>query len=289
MTNFQILNLENCFKKFSFINFTELINIYSDKDNNHLNEFIYNYEKIEEELAQIVLPNKCLLSDKNMKYIIYKNESYKLKESNLFINYENIYGREELQNDEKKKIFNYIKENYKFYIESLNESFILLFNYLNTYPKEKGTKINELINIESNEEKNYIRFDKQISKYFMNEGKDITTGKLLNSFLYMEKLCFGFLIRKDNNNFFQIFSELDNKYKKLIDDYFKKNHNDKIITKNEIATALRRFIMRYFSAMKDKYNNNLNDIPIIALLKKPDLWNNEIVNKMRDVNNFQKK
>ena len=123
----------------------------------------------------------------------------------------------------------------------------------------------------------------------MNEGKDITTGKLLNSFLYMEKLCFGFLIRKDNNKFFQIFSELDNKYKKIIDDYFKKNHNDKIITKNEIATALRRFIMRYFSAMKDKYNNNLNDIPIISLLKKPDLWNNEIVNKMRDVNDFQKK
>ena len=227
-----------------------------------------------------------------MKYIIYKNESYKLKENNILINYENIYGREELKNEEKQKIFDYIKENFQLYDESLNESFILLFNFLNTYPKEKETEIDAIINSENNEEKKYIRFDKKISLYFMEEGKGITTGKLLNSFLYMEKLCFGFLIKEGtidniNNEFSQIFSQLNCKYKKLIDDYFK-HYNDKIITKNDLATALRRYIIRYFSVIKDE-NNNLNDEPIITFLKIPDLWDNEIIKKMKGVKNFQKK
>ena len=292
VTNSQILHLENCFEKSNFINLNELIYIYSEKDNDS-KESTYNYEKIEEELAQILLPNKCLLSDKNLKYIIYKNESYKLEKNNPLINYENIYGREELQNEEKKKIFNYIRENYKFYDESLNDSFILLFNYLTTYQQEKETKINDLINDENNEEKRYIRFDIKLSRYFNEEGKEITTGKLLTSFLYMEKLCFGFLKRENDNNInnklSQIFSLLDDKYKKLIVDYFKKGHNDKIITKNKLAIALRRFIIRYLSAFKDKYNNNLYEMPIFELLKKPDLWDNEIIKKMKDLKDFQKK
>lgn len=207
-----------------------------------------------------------------MKYIIYKNESYKLEENNPLICYENLYGREELQNEEKKRIYNYIRENYKYYDKSLNDSFMLLFNYLNTYTQEKEAKINDLINTENDEEKKYIRFDNMLSNYFKEEGKEITIGKLLNSFLYMEKLCFGFLVRddKDNRNdsdrISKLFLPLDEQYKKLINDYFTNQYNDKIISKNDFATALRRYIIRYLSAIKD--NNALRDLPIFAILKK---------------------
>ena len=221
-----------------------------------------------------------------MKYIIYKNESYKLEENNPLICYENLNGREELQNEEKKRIYNYIRENYKYYDKSLNDSFMLLFNYLNTYTQEKEAKINDLINTENDEEKKYIRFDNMLSNYFKEEGKEITIGKLLNSFLYMEKLCFGFLVRddKDNRNdsdrISKLFLPLDEQYKKLINEYFTNQYNDKIISKNKFATALRRYIIRYLSAIKD--NNALRDLPIFAILKKADLWDNEIIKKMKD-------
>ena len=280
----QILQLENCFKKSNFLCFNELIYIYYERNKDNMNEFTFNYEKIEEELAQILLPNICLLNDEKMKYIIYKNEGYRLEENNPLTLYEKIYGKEELENEEKKKIFNYIKDkdNYKYYDDFLGDSFILLFNYLNTYPQDKNTTINELINDENREEKIYIRFYKKLCLYFKEEGKEITTGKLLNSFLYMEKLCFGLLLREDKIS--KEFSEINEEYKKKITDYFKDEYKDEnideIITKNELATLLRKFIIRYLSAIK---NNNLNNLSLFEFLNTEDLCNNKNLKK------FQKK
>ena len=75
----QILQIEKCFDKTYFINFEELCSIYCERKSDDVNDFNYNFEKIEEELGKSILPNKCLFNEKNIKYICYQNEGFRNK------------------------------------------------------------------------------------------------------------------------------------------------------------------------------------------------------------------
>ena len=141
----QILKIENCFENTYFLNFEELIFLYCNRKKNNLNDFEYNFEKIEEELGKSLLPNKCLFNENNIKYIIYQNEGFRHINYDLFINFGKSYGEKALIDDERKKLFNYIIKEYNNF-DILYDSFILLVYYLNNqlYAK-KDSKIIDFI------------------------------------------------------------------------------------------------------------------------------------------------
>ena len=88
----------------------------------------------------------------------------------------------------------------------------------------------------------------------------------------MEQICYEFLKEKINDKFNWKFNE--GKKNEIIE-YFDKKHNDKIITKKEISTAVRRFIIRYLLNEEKKDNIDPN-LSLYVCLERKYLWNNNI-------------
>ena len=271
--NLSILQIEKCFENTPFINFNELINIYVIRSSDNINDFIYDFEKIEQELGKYLLPNKCLFNEKNIKYVIYQNEGFRFINYDFLINFAKKYGEEKLNEEDRKKIFNYANKEFNNF-DIIFDSFILLVNYLNNnYYEKKDTKINDFIN---KAKKKYINFHDHFINYFNNEGKDIVIQKLLNSILYMEHLCYENLKDTIDDKF--RFS-LDKGQKIEITKYFDSIHEDKIITKNEIATAVRRFIVRFL--LNDKRKENIDpNLKLYMCLERKYLWKNKIFSEI---------
>ena len=273
----QILKIENCFENTYFVNFEELIFLYCNRKKNNLNDFEYNFEKIEEELGKSLLPNKCLFNENNIKYIIYQNEGFRHINYDLFINFGKSYGEKALIDDERKKLFNYIIKEYNNF-DILYDSFILLVYYLNNQLYAK--KDSKIIDFIDKAKKKYINFGEQFITFFNEDGKDIVIEKLLNSILYMEHLCYEHLIPKIDNKFKE---GLDQSKKEEIKKYFNDKHNDTVITKKVISSAVRRFITRYL--LNDNKKENINpNLKLYISLERKYLWNNEIFLKVG--NNF---
>ena len=263
----QILQIENCFEKQDFICFNELFYIYSQRDKVNINKFIYDFENIEKELAKYLLPNKCLIDENNFKYVVYKYEGFKLINHDFFIKFGELYGEEEPTKEDKKNIFIYAKNKCDGFDNFFN-SFILLVNYLNNnYCSEKETKIIDLIN---EAKKKYINID---NNFFINGGKGIPLNRLLKSFLYMEHLYFSFSDIKDNLKD-EYKTQLNQEQKDKIKKYFTFMHKDEIITKKEIAAAVRRFIMRYL--LKDNNKKIVHNLKLYQCLERKYLWDNRI-------------
>jgi len=276
INNLQILQIEKCFENTFYINFNELLSIYFERKIDNINDFEYNFEMIEQEIGKSLLPNKCLLNEKNIKYIIYQNEGFRFINYDLLIIFGKKYGQKELNDEDKKKILIYSTKEYNNF-DIIFESFILFVNHLNNNYIKKDTKIIDFI---SEAKKKYIHFPEQFTNYFKEEGKDIVIEKLLNSILYMEHICFGHLKNKIDNRF-KI--GLNKGQKEEIINYFDKSHNDNILTKKEISSAVRRFITRYLlnDNKKENIDPNLN---LYLCLERKFLWSNGIFSKIE--NNF---
>lgn len=278
INNLQILKIDNCFDNTPFINFNELIYIYSERNKDDINDFIYNFEIIEEELGKYLLPNKCLLNEQNFKYITYQNEGFRLISYDFFIIFGKKYGEKELNEEEKKRVFTYVQREYNNY-DIFYESFILLINCLNNnFTEKKDTKIIDFIN---KTKKKYLNLSEHFITFFNNEGKEIILEKLLNLFLYIEILCFQHLKDKIDNKF-KI--PLNKEQKEEIVKYFE-SFNDEILTKEEIASAVRKFITRYLlnESKKEKIDPNLK---LYICLERKYLWRNQIFSKITEKNHF---
>ena len=274
INNLQILQIEKCFENTFYINFDELLSIYFERKSDNLNDFEYNFEKIEQEVGKSLLPNKCLINEKNMEYIIYQNEGFRFINYDLLIIFGKKYGQKELNEEERKKIFIYSNKEYNNF-DILFESFILFVNHLNNNYVKKDKKIIDYI---SEAKKKYFNFPEQFTNYFNVEGKDIVIEKLLNSVLYMELICFGHLKNKIDNQFKV---SLNKGQKEEIINYFVKKHNDQILTKKEISSAIRRFITRYL--LNNNKNENIDPNQNLYLsLERKFLWSNEIFLKIED-------
>ena len=94
----------------------------------------------------------------------------------------------------------------------------------------------------------------------------------------MEHLCYDSLIEKIDIKFNE---SLDYGQKEEIKNYFNNNHNDSVITKKEISSAVRRFIIRYLLDDNKKENINPN-LKLYISLERKFLWNNEIFRKVGD-------
>ena len=282
-SNLQILQIEKCFENSCFKNFNDLIYIYSNRNLINYNEFIYDFQKIEEELGKLILPGKCLFDENNLNYVIYQLEGFRLINYDFLINYGKKYFEEKLNIEEKKKILIYTNKEYM-YFKFIYDSFIVLVNYLNNnFCAEKNKKINEIIEIiEKTNKNNHINFSAQFIKFFKDEGKDISVEKLLSSILFMEQLCYNNLIENIEPRFKQSLEDKENEIRNFIE-----NNTDNIITKNEIAAAIRRYITRFL--IIDNQKENIDETSNLFMnLERKYLWNNKIFSKIDD-NKFKEK
>ena len=86
-------------------------NIYNENEKKNFynyNSFIYNFDKIEEELIKIILPGICRFKD-NQTFINYVYEGFNGVNSSIIIDIINNYSQTDLNDKEKKQLVNYPK------------------------------------------------------------------------------------------------------------------------------------------------------------------------------------
>ena len=100
--------------------------------------------------------------------------------------------------------------------------------------------------------------------------------KLLSSILFMEQLNFNKLIERIDRKFDQSLEDKENEIRNFIE-----NNTDNIITNNEIAAAIRRYITRFLviDPQKESIDETSN---LFMNLERKYLWNNKIFSQIDD-------
>jgi hypothetical protein len=136
--------------------------------------------------------------------------------------------------------------------------------------KEKQMKIKEVIN-----NKKYITIEKD---KFSNEFNDLlgkigefTFDKIIDIIFFSEKLMFS-IVKSELSKYCS--KELSQKNKDDLDEFYK---DEKLITKEVLLNAIRRYLTRYLLIKEDKEKNiKENERNFIKFLYIEDLWDNEI-------------
>ena len=268
--NNQILLIYSSFKTSEYRSFSEIINTYSkrkifnnDGSINYLNynKFEFDFQGIEEELAKLILPGKCLFEDEdNLNFVNYWGEGFNGGKEDFLQRFEEILDKpEELTDNEKIQMKSYINE----YFIDLND-YKQLYGYaqlLIFYMSENNYKKDQTI-IELIESSPDINIEnKNIKDIF--EGYKV--NKIYSIFLFIEQLCFD------------LFSQnLIKEYKADIDENSKNKITDIAINKKDdikgLAPAIRRFISRILYRIKDAKDLLPNAKLSIELRKQLSLW-----------------
>ena len=286
----QILLIEESFKKRgnNIIDFTDLMYSYSQRNifgeegkinYSDYNTFVYDYDRIEEELGKIILPGVCLFEgEDNLNFITYWGEGFRGGNSGIISKFYSKYPQKDLDTKEKKEVNEYImlmnkksknkekKYDFKNFFGSLQ---ILLF-----YLTEKGIMKDEeeINNIISNAPR-YLKLSNDCINFFKNEGKKFTLNKLMNLFFFFEHSCFSDLA-----------DSLQPEYKKLIPDDLKNKIKEKLLNKKDpfdlintrdLAAATRRLISRYLAGKLATTDVNENN-KLVEYLCKEELWEEKI-------------
>ena len=256
----QVLNLDN-------IEIENIINKYTKRDIfqkdgsiNYLNynSFIYDFDSIEKELGEKILPGICMFEEDSLIFVSFLYED----NNELFSNFLKKYPQEELKEEERKIIIECLKNNYtnnyQYTPKEFLNSFHLLFFYLNNNIYNPLETINNMLSSMPG----YIKISEDCKNFFENKDKEFKINQMMNIFLFIEHLSFG-----------QLCEDLDEEYKKSInteDKQIIENKLKDLKEKDELSKVIRRFISRYLIE-----NTNIKeevDKKLIPLLNKSDLW-----------------
>ena len=266
-----------------YINFCHLINMNclrniffkkeeNDYDNTKLNffnynNFLYDFDTIEEELGKILLTGKRMFNTDNIKFVTYSFEGFRGKKSSLLVDFTEMYKPIKLNKEEKKQIFDFINEKLKFFKEfdfsQIMSSIQLIIYYLTKEKKEKDISINETIKGAPE----YININNECHNFF-NQFPKITVEKLHEVFIIFEVLSYD-VITKNLKDEYKI--DIDKKVKEDIQNYFK-NGVQKLIEKNILADACRKLILRYLISNEFNPENLLSEY-----LEKNEFWDIELL------------
>ena len=284
----QIVLIKERFKKYGkYIDFEDLIYAHSERnifeENGKINyikynSFVYDYDKIEEELGKIILPGVCLFdSEFRLNFISYYGEAFLGKNSGIIAKFYEKYNQKELDQKEKRIIYYYIssKKNYDFkdfYISMI----IILFNLTDKYVMDEEEKISNVIKIFTK----YLTFSNDCIKFFNIEGKNLTINKIMNIFCIFEHLCFNDLVTTLKYEYKALIPE--NIKSKITNELiYKKNPLDIIPIKN-LASATRRLISRYLTGrMETTYISEKRELAYELI--RAELWEENI----RKLNNLE--
>ena len=241
------------------------------------NDIKYDYNLIEEELGKLILPGikKFKNDHTKIKFVTYLYEGFRGGNTDILVLYNNKYEQKELTENEKlfiNRAVQALNNDTKIYSDIffslqilMNE--ILKENYPQNYliyeiiiKKPKYVILNEeLIKLINN------RYNKSIDK-----NDSFTINSLISIFEYFEELCWED-IKKNIPEDFKI--QLDNPTKTKILDYFENNNgnNKMIITKNDLADAIRKNISRYIVGTRQ--DSDLKpEVELKLYISKYELW-----------------
>ena len=274
-----------------YINFLHLIclnsyrNIYYKTNNNedinnsktklnflNYNNFIYDFDAIEEELGKIILTGKRLFNKENIRFVTYSYEGFRGEKSSTLIDFIKLYPTKKFNEEEKNQLYDYIidKNTYNTYdFSKLMFSIQLLIYYLTQEKKPIDSKINNII---SNAPE-YLNISEDCKKFFEHFYK-FSIDNLFEIFSFIELFSFD-LICKNLKDEFKL--DLDKNLKDKINIYFT-NGVQKLIEKIDLASACRKLISRYL--ISTRVDNDINPENLLSLyLEKTDLWTLDIIRK----------
>ena len=289
----QIVLISESFKKNSkYIDFYDLIYAYSERnifgENGKINysdynNFVYDFETMEEELGKIILPGVCLFEGENeLNFVTYWGEGFRGGNSSMITKFYGKYPQKDLEIEEKKEIIHYIsnmnklkagKNNVKKYDfkDFFGSMQILLFYLTEKSVMDIKEKIVDIIT----KAPRYLKLTNDCINFFKNEGKNFCLNKIMNLFFYFEHLCFEDLAETLQPEYKALISE-DIK-NKIIEKLIKKKKQNDIIPNKNLGSATRRLISRYLAgkvAVTDVEENR----DLAFELSRPELWEEKIGN-----------
>ncbi len=311
-----------------FLDFEEIINensfrnIPSSKDNkvNYMKnkEIIYNFEYIEELLGQGLLFGKKKFSDE-LTFIIYDGEIFN-KNSSILIQFIQKYEQDKNGiNDSLKMALFKLQNSEGFNYKEVSFSILVLIFYL-LQKEKKNVLISDsklidenddiIINNETSLKKvvenkpDFISVNDNLKELF--QSHEFKVKHLMDVFEYIELWNYNEIIKNVDNKYKDI---IDEETKTKIDEFFKDdvvldnktinssisnqsiNISEKLITKNELAKATRKFISRHLS-LKKKNEEIPPDSDLFKNLERDDLWKKDFMNSTefdRDMDEIQSK
>ena len=254
---------------FDDVNLGEIISRHWKRDN--FNNIIYDFDLIEKELGELILPEKCLFDENKLRFVSFWFEN----NTNIFTTFSEKYHQEELTEEQKEKIksfFKDIKDKHK-----MLTSFHYLINYFNNYEHDDKEIINKILEKESE----YIKIDENINNFFKEEIQEkFNVNQLVNVYLYFEEIFFE-EIKKEKFNNNKIFEKIENE--KI---YNIKNIIKEISNKIDLLNALKRYVLRYLIDEHYLIKNSNNNISLE--LERQELWNVD-ENKLNEIKNILNK
>ena len=275
----EIINIDDTI----FEEFENIIRMFSmrdiiQKDNKinykNYNEIIYDFYFIEKELGKLILKGKKRFTT-NIKFNTFLYEGFRGENGCLIVDYREKYGQRELDENEKKLLFNFIKENKnnKIYIDIFSSLQILI-----AIINEENYNPQKLISNIINNLPNYIIINKELIKFLNdNESKNeklFTIDCLISIFEIFEALNWE-NIKQYIPIDYQCDVEVEDGKKVL--KYFEENKNkEELININNFTSALRKFISRSISGTREEIDIR-PDSNLILYITRNDLWKKNIM------------
>ena len=241
----------------------ELLLYYSirNEDSKSIN---YNLKAMEKYLREAILIGIKTFKEKQ-KFVIYKYETYKGDNLSILTNFIKKYQQTSLNNEQKKIISEFSRKCENIIDVLSNLQTILYFTTAKYYEKE--TSLNEILN----KLPDYINVNYRTQELLSN---DFTLSNFRDLYEYVELYSFNELEREINSGFkFEIEPEII----KSLKDYFDNNPLN-VVSKNELATILRRFIIRFLTSNLQIEEFGFDEEIIDIVNSIEDLWNIHIFN-----------
>ena len=287
----QVLLIDDCFKNsLLYYNFEDLIStfcirdIFSDDNKinySNYNSFIYDFESIEEELGKLLLPGRCLFdNEENLNFITYWSEGFRSNKSSTLSDFYLKYPQKDLNDEEKKIIINYIKNQNNYNYRSFFGSIQLIIFYLTKNIFKKEEKIKDVITNSSR----YLNLSIDCITFFEKEGNIFKIEQLMNIFFFIEHLVFKDLIETLNVEYKKpIPKDLTIKIKQKLLGPENKNEG---FTVSQLSAAVRRYISRYIAGNRQTIDID-EKLDLTVQLERKDLWE-EKIGKLENLDNILK-
>ena len=274
----------------NYQSFNELLLLYSykesfDKDN-HLtfeksNKIYYNFEQIEEELENLLLPEKKLFTDK-IYPVIYQYEGFRGEEnSSILPSFIASNPQKDLNDTQKKILYKFKLEQYS---REIRKKILFSIQLIITFYLDKPYG-ETLIKDTLNDLPNYFVIPTITKDLLINN--DFKVNEILSIFEYFELLCFeefknnlDLAYKKEltkeqieNINLYYIY-ENQNKSKNEINENHKQIKFK--IPKKELCSTLRKVMSRSLTGLREDYEIQPEANLFEFLEYKEDIWSPKI-------------
>ena len=237
---------------------------------NYLNykQFIYDFDSIESNLGELILPGKVKFNDsEHLRFVTYNFEGFRGNKSSILTDFYKIYKSVPLTLEKKQKIYDTVKDKLQNQNNELSKILfpIQLFIY---YLTQELQKENDDINNIIDNLPDYVNLSKECKEFF--EKQKLKVNEIIEVYSYIELLCFQSIINILNKKFKK---EIEEDKKNDINESFRDN-KFKVIKKLSLSTACRKIISRYLVSIRIDTDYNENSSLDLYLFKE-EMWSKE--------------